>query len=328
MRARDPETPRAGPLYRSPAAFARERFGGPVFRVVVDAGFSCPVRDGTLARDGCAFCSIDGFRPPTSRPELPLGEQVERALPRLRARYPGARGFLVYLQPYTNTHGPIERLARALEEIRARPEALGVVIGTRPDCLPEPVMALLQREARRTFVQVELGVQSTHDPTLRAMSRRHTWEDSRRAVAALRARGVRVGAHLILGTPWEPVRSQIRGARLLSSAGVDAVKLHHLQVLRGSRLAEAREPDAWGLPSWRQYARLAAAFLERLDPAIVVERLLARAPRAMLLAPRWEVPPERVRREIERLLRARGGRQGRRCGGDRPGARGEGSHGG
>ena len=310
-RARRRKLSVAGPLYLSPAAFARRRFGGTVFRVIVDAGFSCPVRDGTRGRDGCLFCSIEGFRPPSSRPELPLREQIARALPRLWSRYPHAVGFLVYLQPYTNTYGPPERLTQVLDEVRGPAGACGVVIGTRPDCLPEPMLALLAREASRTFVQVELGVQSTHDPTLRAMGRQHTWDDARRAIAALRARGIRVGAHVILGTPWEPVRSQIRGAARLSAAGIEAVKLHHLQVLRGSALAGLRAPDAWALPGWRPYARIAAAFLERLAPEIVVERLLARAPREMLLAPRWDVPPERVRREIARVLRARGGWQGR-----------------
>jgi len=202
-RARRRQRSVAGPLYLSPGAFARERFGGPVFRVIVDAGFSCPVRDGTLARAGCLFCSIEGFRPLTSRPELPPHEQIARALPRLWARYPHAIGFLVYLQPYTNTYGAPERLAQVLEDVRALEDAVGVVIGTRPDCLPEPVLKVLEAEVRRTFVQVELGVQSTHDATLAAMGRHHTWEDSRRAIAALRARGVRVGAHMILGTPWE-----------------------------------------------------------------------------------------------------------------------------
>jgi hypothetical protein len=310
-RARRRQRSVAGPLYLTPTAFARERFGGPVFRVIVDAGFSCPVRDGTLGRGGCLFCSIEGFRPPTSRPESPLHEQIARALPRLWARYPHAIGFLVYLQPYTNTYGAPERLAQVLEDVRALEDAVGVVVGTRPDCLPEPVLRVLEAEAPRTFVQVELGVQSTHDATLRAMGRHHTWEDSRRAIAALRARGVRVGAHMILGTPWEPVRSQLRGAGLLSATGVDAVKLHHLQVLRGSAMAGSAAPEAWALPSWRRHARIAAAFLERLAPGIVVERLLARAPREMLLAPRWGVPPERVRREVASVLRARGGRQGR-----------------
>lgn len=310
-RARRRMPPVAGPLYYSPTAFARRHFGGPVFRVIVDAGFSCPVRDGTLGRGGCLFCSVDGFRPPTSRPELSLREQVEPALPRLRSRYPRASGFLVYLQPYTNTYGSPERLAQVLDEARTLEGAVGTVIGTRPDALPEPILAVLEEAARRAFLQVELGVQSTHDPTLREMRRQHTWADSLRAIAALRARGVRVGAHIIMGTPWEPVRSQIRGARLLSAAGVDAVKLHHLQVLRGSAMAGMREPAEWPLPTWRQYARIAAAFLERLDARIVVERLLARAPREMLLAPRWGVPPERVCREIAGVLRARGSRQGR-----------------
>jgi uncharacterized protein len=311
-RARRGSDAAAGPFYFSPARFARARFGGPVLRVVVDAGFSCPVRDGALATGGCRFCSIDGFRPPTSRPGSSVSEQVARALPRLRARYPGAVGVLVYLQPYTNTYGPVERLAEALKEARRIEGAVGVVIGTRPDALPGPVLDLLEREARRGFVQVELGVQSTHDATLREMRRGHSWDDSRRAIAALRGRGVRVGAHVILGTPWEPARSQIRGASLLSAAGIDAVKLHHLQVLRGSALAAERPADDWALPDRRRYARIAAAFLERLDPGVVVERLLARAPRGMLLAPRWGVPPERARREIVDLLRARGSRQGRR----------------
>jgi len=311
-RARSLSPAVADPLYHSPASFSRTRFGGPVFRVVVDAGFSCPVRDGTLGTSGCLFCSIEGFRPPTSRPDLSLQEQVSRALPRLWHRYPRAIGFLVYLQPYTHTHGPPERLAAVLEQAGACRGALGVVIGTRPDALPDPILEVLERGARRGFLQVELGVQSTHETTLESMRRRHTWEDSRRAIRALRERGVRVGAHVILGTPWEPVRRQIRGAQLLSDAGVDAVKLHHLQVLRGSAMASPQAPEAWGLPGWRTYARIAAAFLERLAPTVVVERLLARAPDEMLLAPRWGVPPERVRREILSVLRAQGSFQGRR----------------
>lgn len=297
--------------YHCPGDFARQRFGGLVFRVVVDAGFSCPSRDGTLGTHGCLFCSIDGLRPPTSRPELTLREQVRRALPRLRHGYPRAIGYLVYLQPYTNTYGDASRLAALIAEARNCRGALGVVVGTRPDALPGPVLEVLTRAAQETFLQVELGVQSTDDRVLAEMERGHTWQTSRDAIAALRERGVRVGAHMILGTPWESPESQLRGAALLSEAGVDAVKLHHLQVLRGSRMA-ARWPNPhWRLPSWKEYAEIAAGFLEQLDPRIVVERLLSRATPELLLAPRWEVSGEQVRAEICRIVRERQERQER-----------------
>jgi len=298
--------------YRSAGRFLRERFGGLVYRVIVDAGFSCPNRDGTLGRHGCAFCTIDAFRPPTSRPHLTLSEQVARATLHLARRHPRAAGYLVYLQPHTNTYGTPERLARVLAEARACPGALGVVIGTRPDCLPEAVLEVLAEAARQTFVQVELGVQSTDDTALRAMDRGHDWACARRAIGALRARGIRTGAHVILGTPWESHASQLAGAARLCAAGIQAVKIHHLQVLKGSRLAEMPAAECAHLPPWRAYARLAAAYLERLDPEVVIERLTASAPRRMLIAPRWGVSAECVRAEIIAVLARRGRRQGSR----------------
>lgn len=296
--------------YRSAGRYLRERFGGMVYRVIVDAGFSCPNRDGTLGRRGCAFCTIDAFRPPTSRPHLSVATQIARATPHLARRHPRAAGYLVYFQPYTNTYGAPERIARVISAALACDGALGVVIGTRPDCLPEPVLDVLGEASRRSFLQVEVGVQSTSDGALRAMDRGHDWACARRAIGALRARGVRTGAHVILGTPWESPAAQIAGAEHLSRAGVQAIKIHHLQVLAGSRLADLPVEERGPLPSWRAYARLAAGFLERLDPEVVVERLTASAPRRMLIAPRWNVPAQHVRAEIIAVLARRGRRQG------------------
>lgn len=309
-----PLSGRTPPLpYRSAGSFARERFGGDVCRAVIDAGCACPVRDGSLGSAGCLFCSIDGFRPPTSRPELPVSEQIARALPRLRRRYPRAIGFLAYLQPYTNTYCEPAHLAEVCREALAAPGCLGLVIGTRPDALPPGILDLLGELARQTFLQVELGVQSTDDAALAAMERGHDWACARGAIAALRDRGIRVGAHMILSAPWESREHQLDGAGRVSAAGVDAVKLHHLQVLRGSRLARGWEERAGQLPGWRAHAALAADFLERLDGRIVVERLCATSPRELLLAPRWEVDGAAVRREIARLLIERGSCQGSRA---------------
>lgn len=299
--------------YRCASQFARERLGGTVFRVVVDAGFGCPVRDGRLGRDGCVYCSIDGFRPPTSRPTLTTAAQVARALPRLQRRFPRAAGFLIYFQPYTNTDGPPERIEQACAEALRIDGCMGLVIGTRPDALPEPVLEVLARYAARTHVQVELGVQSTDDAALAAMGRGHDWACSQAAIASLRARGIRVGAHVLLATPWESRERQIAGAGRLAATGVDAVKLHHLQVVRGSRLARSRPESGWELPGWREYASLATDFIERLDPRIVIERLCASSAPGLLIAPRWPVDAARVRHEIIDLLHARGSRQGSRA---------------
>lgn len=296
--------------YRSAGRALRESFGGEVFRVVVDAGFSCPVRDGTLSSAGCLFCSVEGFRPPTSRPELPLREQVARALPHLLRRHPRAVGYLVYFQPYTNTHGTPERIERACREALALEGALGLVLGTRPDALAGPILDLLARLAREAYLQVEVGIQSTDDAALAAMERRHDWAAGRAALERLAARGLRASAHVILATPWESEASQIEGARRLSATGIAAVKIHHLQVLRGSRLAEREPAGGWRLPAWREYARLAADFLERLAPEVTVERLCASAPRRLLLAPRWEIDAREMRREVVRLMTERGVRQG------------------
>jgi uncharacterized protein len=318
-----PAEPGEALRYRSAGRFLRERFGGMVYRVVVDAGFSCPNRDGTLGEHGCSFCTIDAFRPPTSRPHLSVRDQVARARGHLARRHPRAAGHLVYLQPYTNTYGPPERLARVMGEALACPGALGVVIGTRPDCLPEPILEVLAEVARRSFVAVEVGVQSTDDETLRAMDRGHDWACSARAIGELRARGIRAGAHVILGTPWESHASQLAGAARLCAAGIQAVKIHHLQVLEGSRLAEMPSAERERLPSWQAYARLVAGFLERLDPTVVIERLTASAPRRMLIAPRWGVPAAHVRAQIVAVLERRGRRQGSLWGGsDDPRARG------
>ncbi len=301
--------------YRSASGFARERFGGPVFRVVVDAGFGCPVRDGRLGRDGCVYCSIDGFRPPTSRPTLTIASQVARALTRLRPRFPRATGFLVYFQPYTNTDGPPERIERVCAEALRIEGCLGLIIGTRPDALPEPVLEVLTQVAGRAHLQVELGVQSTDDLALAAMGRGHDWGCAQHAIRSLRARGIRVGAHMLLATPWETRARQIEGACRLAATGIDAVKLHHLQVVRGSRLARSRPDTDWDLPGWREYASLAADFLERLDARIVIERLCASCAPGLLIAPHWPVDAARVRREITGLLNARGSHQGSRAAG-------------
>lgn len=296
--------------YFSASCYLRQQFGQRLFRVPIDAGFSCPNRDGHLATGGCAFCSIDGFRPFASRPEKSLSEQINHFLPDCRRRFPKASGFLVYFQPFSNTYGPAARLSAAFEEVLTYPEALGIIVSTRPDCLEADMVALLTETAQRTWLQVELGVQSTSDTALTAMGRGHTWDCSRRAIELLKANRIRIAAHLLLATPWETRKSQIAGAARLSALGIDAVKLHHLQILIGSGLSAAPPPEGWRLPDLGAYACLIAEFLAHLDGRIVVDRLMTSSPRRLLIAPRWGVGPREARDRIIAEMKQRGLRQG------------------
>lgn len=284
--------------YHHPGRFIREHFGERLFRVSVDAGFSCPNRDGSIGTGGCLFCDIDGFRPFAARSEHSIAEQVRDALPDCRRRHPKATGYLIYLQPFTNTYCTPHHLKAVIDEALACPGMRGLIIATRPDCLPPEISDQLQAANKRTFLQVELGVQSTDDSALFAMKRGHTWADSARAITGLRRRGIRTTAHLILGTPWESPDSQIRGASIISDYGVSAVKLHHLQILAGSQLASLDQSICERLPSHEEYINIVIEFLSHLDRGIVVERLMAEAPPRLLIAPRWGFRSRDLRRKI------------------------------
>jgi uncharacterized protein len=296
--------------YYSAGQYLHDQFGKRLFRVTVDAGFSCPNRDGTSGYDGCCFCTVDGFRPFASRPDKSITDQIGAFLPDCRRRHPKAEGFLVYFQPFTNTYGPAERLAESIDEALRFKEAAGIIIATRPDCLSEPIMTLLAETASRTWLQVELGVQSTTESTLLAMSRGHSWDQSRQALTLLKGRGIRVSAHMLLATPWEKRDAQITGAKILSELEIDAVKLHQLQILVGSPLAEREPPGGWKLPDLDEYAALVADFLAHLDRRIVVDRLMSASPRRLLIAPRWGVTPREVRERIIEEMNQRSLQQG------------------
>ncbi len=296
--------------YYHPGRFIRTFFGERLFRIPVDAGFSCPNRDGSINNGGCIFCQIDGFRPYNAQPSCSLAQQVQQALPDCQRRHPKAKHYLIYLQSFTNTFCSPAALAAVADEALACPGMRGIVIATRPDCLPCAILDQLDLIKARTFLQVEVGVQSTCDTTLAAMNRGHTWADSRRALIDLRQRRIRTAAHMILGTPWEPVTSQIHGASLISDLNISAVKIHHLQVLHGSPLSSPGLIDHYQLPGMSEYIDLVVDFLSHLDRGIVVERLMSEAPHRLLIAPRWNQKSRDVRALIVRKMTERNCPQG------------------
>jgi len=223
----------------------------------------------------------------------------------LRRRY-GAEKFIAYFQSATNTYGPLEVLAPLYEKALARENVVGIAIGTRPDCIDEEKLAWLERLAEKYFVTIEYGLQSASDETLRRINRGHDIAAWRSAVAMTRGRGIYIGTHIILGFPWESRDDALFGARMVSEAGIDFLKLHHLHIVCGSPLAEEYSLQPFHLPDLEEYAELVADFLQRLDTNIYIERLFATAPADMLIAPVWGKSKAEIQRYIEQVVRRRG----------------------
>jgi len=300
-----------GKRYNPYGPFLRERFGCRVYKVSVDGGFTCPNRDGTVARGGCTYCSNDSFRPPTSKRAVPVGEQVKRGIDFLKKRY-GAGKFIVYFQPFSNTHAPLERLVPLYEEALAQPDVIGLSVGTRPDCIDAAKIAWFAELARTRFVTIEYGLESIHDETLTRINRGHDYACWLNAMAATRGRGIWLCAHIILGFPWETRDQMLAMADAVSDVGLDFLKIHHLHVVRNTPMGREYADHPFPLLRYEEYVELVVDFLERLSPAIRIERLFGLAPEDQLLGPHWSRSKAEMQRGIEQSLQARNTNQGRR----------------
>ncbi|ACA59667.1 conserved hypothetical radical SAM protein [Candidatus Desulforudis audaxviator MP104C] len=299
--------------YYSFSRFLKERFGGRVYKIPLDAGFTCPNRDGTVGRDGCTFCHNPSFGLFADQ-ALPLEDQLTAASARLRRRHPGPLRFLAYLQNYTGTYGPLDRLKAVYGAAVAHPDVVGLAIGTRPDCVPDPVLDLIGSYAARWHVWLEYGLQSIHNRTLERINRGHTAGQFLDAVARARGRGIFVCAHVILGLPGETPEDTVETARALTQAGVDGVKVHHLQVIRGTPLEAEWRSGRVDVLSPAEYVRWAADFLEHLDAGITIHRLVGEVLNGeLLLAPRWNVDKTKILDWIDQELERRGTVQGSRA---------------
>lgn len=303
-------------MYTPYTAFLARYFPGRVQKLPVNVGATCPVRDGRLSRGGCAFCNARSFAPSFCREPAAVERQLEAAKHffRRKVRQAEAVDFLAYFQSGSNTYAPVPTMRPLVEAALEVDGVRGVVVATRPDCLPGEWLDYLQELARRTFVLVELGLESVNDATLRRIGRGHDFAASCRAVEALAERGIPVCAHLILGLPGDAREALPEVARTVSRLPIDVVKLHQLQILAGSRMAEVyrAHPEGFSLFSVEDYATSVVDFLECLRPSIAVERFVSQSPSAELVAPRWGVKPEVVVRAVLDEMSRRGTFQGRR----------------
>ena len=299
--------------FNSYTEYIRKTFGERVQKVIVDAGFTCPNRDGTKGVGGCTYCDNVAFNPTYCDPAEPLHVQIDKGINFHSIRYRRATRFLVYFQPYSNTYAPLPKLKKLYEEALSHPQVIGLVIGTRPDCMDKEKLNYLSELSKRYFVQVEYGVESCYDKTLHRINRGHDFSIAREMIKRTNEMGIRSGAHFIFGLPGESIEEMMDGAEIISGLNVNTVKFHQLQVVRGTAMEKeyVDEPSSFHQFSLDNYIDFIIRFLERLSPAIVVERFAGEVPPTMLHHLSWDmIRYDGVLKRIESELEKRDTFQG------------------
>lgn len=292
----------------------KARYGGRVQKVSIAAGFTCPNRDGLLGTGGCTFCNNASFTPGYLDRRQSITEQIDAGLLFLQRRYPGTQRYIAYFQSYSNTYGEFERLRACYAEALAHPQISGLAIGTRPDCLPEEVLTYLAELAREHIIELEIGVESCNDAALARVNRGHDFAASVDAIQRAAAHGLEVTAHMMLGLPGESYASMLDGARQLSALPIQAIKLHQLQLVRGTALAREWQRDPAAVPLLDEAACLGllADFIECLSPRVLLQRLGSEVPPSMKLAPEWNLRLSELAPRVSAELARRGSWQGSR----------------
>lgn len=273
-------------FYKDYSHWIREQFPFRVQKISVDAGFSCPNRDGRLSSGGCTFCDNKTFNPSYCDRAKSITQQLEEGKAFFAKKYPEMK-YLAYFQAYSNTYAPLEELKRKYEEALAVDDVVGLVIATRPDCVSDEVLDYLQQLNQRTFLIVEYGIESANDDTLRRINRGHTFDCSRQAIIKAHQRGLLTCGHIILGLPGEDEEEMLHQASTISQLPLDILKLHQLQIIKGTPLAKEYEAHPFHVFSAEEYVNLVIRYVSQLRNDLVLERFVSQSPPDMVIAPKW-----------------------------------------
>ena len=274
------------PYYYDYGTWIRHRFPFRVQKISVDAGFTCPNRDGRISTGGCIYCDNRTFNPAYCQRQDSITQQLEAGKLFFARKYPEMK-YLAYFQAYTNTYASIDHLRQLYEEALRVEDVVGIVIGTRPDCVSDKLLDYLEDLNRRTFLIVEYGVESANDETLQRINRGHSFAQSRLAIEKTHQRGILTGAHIILGLPGEDAQENLRQAPIISSLPIDILKIHQMQIIQGTRLAAEFERNPFHIYDIDEYIRLIANYIQRLRKGLVLERFVSQSPKELLIAPHW-----------------------------------------
>lgn len=303
--------------YNSYVGYFREKYGERLQKLVIDAGFTCPNRDGSVGVGGCTYCDNDAFHPNYSTPGKSIRRQLDEGIAFHKVRYRNTRHYLAYFQSYSNTYASLDRLSQVYGEALAHPDVVGIVIGTRPDCIDEARLDLLEEIRNRgKLVIVEYGIESCYDSTLKHINRGHDFECARRAVEMTAARGFDVGAHFILGLPGETREMLFDQCAVINSLPLHSIKFHQLQLVKGTRMeAEAKEhPERFLSFTLDEYLDLIVDILRRLRPDLYIERVAGEVPPRFVEENRWGLIRNfEILKLLDRRMEERDARQGDLC---------------
>lgn len=274
------------PHYNDYGTWIRRQFPFRVQKISIDAGFTCPNRDGRISTGGCIYCDNRTFNPSYCQRRHSVTQQLEEGKRFFAHKYPDMK-YLAYFQAFTNTYAPLAQLKALYEEALQVEDIVGIVIGTRPDCISDELLDYLAEINQRTFVLVEYGIESTNNDTLLRINRGHTFQQSADAIQRTHQRGLLTGAHIILGLPGEDAAESLRQASVISSLPIDILKIHQMQIIRGTRLADEYEQQPFHIYSVDEYIQLIAAYIQRLRPDMILERFVSQSPKELLIAPHW-----------------------------------------
>lgn len=301
------------PLYNEFPLFLKRYFPYKVQKISLNAGFTCPNRDGNKGYGGCTYCNNQTFNPDYCRTEKTITRQLEEGKHFFAHKYPEMK-YLAYFQAYTNTYGELESLKRKYEEALSVDGVVGLVIGTRPDCMPDDLLRYLESINKHTFLLVEYGIESTCDETLRRINRGHTFQTTVDAVERTAACGILTGGHIILGLPGETHQSIVAQAQDLSDLPITTLKMHQLQLIRGTRMAleYERSPEDFHLFGVEEYIELVVDYVEHLRPDIVLERFVSQSPKDLLIAPDWGLKNYEFNHRVQKRMKELDAYQGKK----------------
>lgn len=291
--------------YNSYAGYFKKNFGERLQKLSIDAGFSCPNRDGAKGTSGCTFCNNLAFNPSYCDPDKSITRQIEEGILFHKKRYKRAKRYLAYFQAFSNTHAPIDVLQKKFSEALSHPQVAGLVIGTRPDCIDNEKLGFLKQLSESHYIIVEYGIESCYNHTLKRINRGHTFEETADAIERTSRMGVRTGGHLLFGLPGESVDDMMKEAAIISNLPLNNIKFHQLQILKGTAMEAEyhRDPGDFVQFSMESYVDFIVKFIERLRPSIIIERFAAEVPPRFLVFPAWKlVRYDQISSKVEQRL--------------------------
>lgn len=290
--------------YRTFHDFISEHFDTKVQKISINAGFTCPNRDGKKSHGGCTYCNNQTFNPAYCKEEKTITTQIEEGISFFSKKYPKME-YLAYFQAYTNTYGPLEELKKKYEEALSVPGVVGLVIGTRPDCITNELLDYLAELSKKYFVLIEYGLETTNNKTLELINRCHTFEESKETIIRTKQRGLLVGVHMIIGLPLESEQDILKSVKELNKLPIDTIKYHQLQIIKGTKLASQfkENKDFVHIFTVEEYITLVVKIITITKPEIAFERFVSQSPKELLIAPKWDLKNYEFTNKIQNKLK-------------------------